>query len=104
MTGRLLDVVSGALEDAVGALRDEDVDRARLVIKKKRNLDAIVGEILEHQERRFGEMEADRLEIFRTEMRFVEKMRRIFTFTKRVARTLSPKRTELVEENPSQES
>jgi phosphate:Na+ symporter len=83
-------VVTKALAFAVQAVRDEDQRAAQEVVALKGEVDRRVDEALAHQAGMLAEEDPKRVAIFRLEMELVEKLKRIHTLSKRIARGVLP--------------
>ena len=84
----LWDSTRSCLGDVIAAFRDEDPDAAQVILERQGEIDKQVEAAYHHQEHRFHGTDTDRLDIFRTEMKAVEKLRRIYSLTKRIARAV----------------
>ncbi len=82
--------VQRALELAIRAIQDEDEVAAQEVLMLKEEVNARVEEALSHQAKRLASDDGNRVEIFRFEMEAVEQLKRIYTLTKRMAKTILP--------------
>ena len=77
-----------SLDDAIEAFENEDAEKAQTVLDRQEEIDGQVREAYLHQEHRFLGTDVDRLEVFRIEMKLVEKLRRVYSLTKRIARAV----------------
>lgn len=89
MTG-LYTVVTRAVELAVQAVRDEDQRAAQEVVALNGEVDRRVDEALAHQAGKLGDEDPKRVPLFRLEMELVDKLKRIHTLSKRIARGVLP--------------
>lgn len=78
--------VNKALLDAVNAIRRNDDQLAEGVIKAKREIDALLDSVLEHQAERLSQGTQKRLASFRFQMEWVEILKRIYTLSKHIAK------------------
>ena len=83
-------VVSKALALAVQAVRDEDQRAAQEVVALKGEVDRRIDGALAHQAGKLVEDDPKRVAIFRLEMELVDKLKRIHTLSKRIARGVLP--------------
>ena len=82
--------VSGALEAALQAVAQKNVEAARQVVKMKRKINRLADSAALHQARRLVAEEPNRLQAYTVEMDILQSLKRIYYFTKRMARTLVP--------------
>jgi phosphate:Na+ symporter len=86
----LHETVSHALASAVQAVRDEDQQAAQDVVALKDEIDRRINEALTHQAGKLAEDDPKRLAVFRMEMDVMDSLKRIYTLSKRMARTVLP--------------
>ena len=86
----LHETVSHALASAVQAVRDEDQQAAQDVVALKDEIDRRINEALAHQAGKLAEDDPKRLTVFRMEMDITDALKRIYTLSKRMARTVLP--------------
>ena len=86
----LAEKVGHALEQVIQAIREDDEMAAQEVISLKEEVHRIVSEFLASQAQRFGSKDGARLQLVRLEMEFLEKLRSIYTLTKRIAKDFVP--------------
>lgn len=77
-----------ALRRAVQALTDGDADQARRVVAMKQGVAALAHQAAEHGARRLVADAPNRLRAYTREVEVIEKLRRIYYFAKRIARTV----------------
>ncbi len=77
------------LEDCMGFANEvvlgENPKAVMAIISQKQRVKLQVEHVLRHQEKRFGETDTSRLQVFRMEMDLMEKQRRIYSLIKRLA-------------------
>lgn len=83
-----------ALAMAVRAVRDEDIELARKVVNRKAPLNDLIDEAGRHQQRRLLADAPNRLAAYSFEMDVIENLKRIYYFSKRVARSVLPDEAE----------
>lgn len=86
------DRVRKALLDSVNAIRRNDDQLAEGVMRAKREINALLEQVLEHQAERLSQCTETRLASFRIQMEWVEVLKRIYTLSKRIARLQLRKR------------
>ncbi|MBV7298396.1 Na/Pi cotransporter family protein [Enterovibrio sp. NIFS-20-8] len=86
------DRVRKALLDSVNAIRRNDDQLAEGVMRAKREINALLEEVLKHQAERLSQGTQTRLASFRIQMEWVEVLKRIYTLSKRIARLQLRKR------------
>ena len=79
-----------AFGQSLAAVRNNDQRAAQDVVARKDEINQMVERALEHQARRLVAEEADRLTHHRVEMEIIDKMKRIYTLSKRIARRVLP--------------
>jgi phosphate:Na+ symporter len=79
-----------SVELAVKAIRDEDQLAARQVIKKKATFRALAEHLLARESAELGSDRAEALESARTEISFIDKLRRTYRLTRRIAKIELP--------------
>ena len=84
------DTVGRALELAVRAVRDEDQTAAQDVLALKSEVHSMVDKVLERKAVRIGEEGEGYLAVVRLEMGLIDKLRRIYTLAKRIAKVALP--------------
>jgi len=87
---RLHELVGEALALSIKAVRDDDQKAAEAVRLMKGDINRVVEEFLARKSERLGKPEEDYLATARTEMSLVDKLRRIFTHAKRIAKVVLP--------------
>jgi phosphate:Na+ symporter len=85
----LFSSVRKAVELAIRAVRDEDEVAAQEVVALKPIVDLKANEALSHQAKMLAD-ERDRLEVFRFEMEAIDRMKRIYTLARRIAKLALP--------------
>jgi phosphate:Na+ symporter len=85
---KMFGTVVQAFDDALSAVREEDAEAARRAIELKPEIDRRMKAALAHQAAKLVEGDAHRLELFRTEMDLLDAFKRIYTLSKRIARTV----------------
>jgi phosphate:Na+ symporter len=87
----LADKVYQAIEDVIRSVREEDENAAANVIAMKDEIGRIAEAFLAHQSRRIGVREERQLGLVRLELELLDKLRRMYTLVKRIAKELVPK-------------
>jgi phosphate:Na+ symporter len=90
MLRELHEVVSNGLALAVQAVRDGDQKAAQEVVALKGEVDRRVDEALAHQAGKLADNDDSRIVIFRIEMELLDKLKRIHTLSKRIAKGILP--------------
>ncbi|WED24531.1 Na/Pi cotransporter family protein [Vibrio sp. JC009] len=85
--------VNEAMLNSVNAIRRNDDTLAENVLNAKRELNSLLDVVLTHQAERLIEPDAKRLKVFRYEMEWVEQLKRIYTISKRIAKSQLRKRS-----------
>lgn len=80
--------VEEALSETLEAVLNNDGDKARDVIEMKGKINELALKASEHGARRLLADEPNRMASYRREMEIVEKLRRIYYFTKRIAKII----------------
>jgi len=75
---------------AVQAIRDDDQRAAQDVLTLKDEVHQQVDSALQHQAGRLGAGDERHLEVLRLEMEFVDKLKRIYALSKRIAKAVLP--------------
>ena len=86
----LADKVSQAIEDVIRSVRENDEKAAENVIAVKDEIRRIAEEFLVHQSQRMGVKEDRHLALVRLELELLDKLRQMYTLTKRIAKELVP--------------
>ena len=86
------EVVSRAVDKAIFAVSDNDIDAAKSVATMKAEIKAIAGSAALHEAKRLVVDEPHRIEAYTIEMDIAEKLQRIYFFARRMARTVKPKK------------
>jgi phosphate:Na+ symporter len=86
----LADKVYQAIEDVIRSVRETDEKAAENVIAVKDEIRRIAEEFLAHQSQRIGIKEDRHLELVRLELELLDKLRQMYTLTKRIAKELVP--------------
>ena len=86
----LADKVGYAIDQVTQAIREDDETAAEEVITLKDEIQQIAQEFLMRQSDRIGIMDAGHLDLVRMEMEFLDKLRGIYTLTKRIAKDFVP--------------
>jgi phosphate:Na+ symporter len=86
----LADRAGQAIKDVVTAVREGDEKAAEDVIAMKDDIRRLAEEFLARQSGRIGVQEARHLELVRLELNLLDKLRRIYTLAKRVAKDFVP--------------
>jgi phosphate:Na+ symporter len=82
--------VQQAVEDTVKAIRESDETAAEAVIAIKDDVRLLADKALQLQSERIGVREERHLDLVRMELELLDKLRRIYTLAKRVARDFVP--------------
>ena len=86
----LADKVSYAVDQVIKAVRDDDETAAQEVLAVKDEVHRIVDDFLVQQAQHFGTKHGERLRLVRLEMEFLDKLRGIYTLSKRIANDFLP--------------
>ncbi|MGD8376565.1 MAG: Na/Pi cotransporter family protein [Acidobacteriota bacterium] len=81
--------VRDALHDAVHAIAGDVPSAARAVLARKPAIQGLLDRIAAREAERLGVDEPRRPEVFRLEMEVVERLKRIYSLTRRIARTVA---------------
>ena len=85
------DAVVKAVSLTVQAIRDNDQTAAEEVMRMNNEIKRLSAEMLARKSERLGRKEPGYLAAARTDMSFIDKMNRIYSLTKRIAREVLPK-------------
>ncbi len=88
--------LSEALEIAVRGLREGDERAAQEIIAMKSVVNHQIQQALDHQAAQLAVEEPSHLPVFRAEMEALDKLKRIYTLLKRIARLVLPKELEQI--------
>ena len=91
---KLHKVISEATSMAILAIRDNDLETAQQVIGIKSDISLMMDSAATHQALRLVADEPGRLEAYTLEIDVIEKLKRIYYFAKRMAKTLAPEEAE----------
>ena len=86
----LADKVGFAVDQIIQAVREDDETAAEDVITLKGEVNQIADDFLVRQSERLGIKDADQLNLVRLEMDILNKLRNIYTLTKRIAKDFVP--------------
>ena len=86
----LADKVYQAIEDVIRSVRENDEKAAANVIAVKDEIRRIAEEFLAHQSQRIGIREERQLGLVRLELELLDKLRQMYTLTKRIAKEFVP--------------
>jgi len=89
--------VSQALQNVISSLEKEDVESARRVVEMKPLIQSLSDAAARHQAERLIANEANRLPTYAIEIDIIEDLRRIYYYTKRIARVVIESETEETE-------
>jgi phosphate:Na+ symporter len=89
-------VVIRAVADAIQAVADDNADMARAVIDMKQEIEAIVTSAAVHESKRLVASEPNRIEAYTIEVGVAEKLQRVYSFAKRMAKRIVAQPTETV--------
>ena len=89
-------VVSDALKAALRAVVEEDKDFAKRVIEMNEEMDRLAEHADLHQAQRLVCEDSGKFEAYRVEVEILEKLKRIYYYAKRMAKTLVEDREEIV--------
>ena len=84
------DVIKRALRDAIQAVAQNNRDVARIVIDMKDEVNEMAKSAAAHQAERLVAEEPNRVAAYTIEIDIIEKLKRIYYFTKRMAKTVMP--------------
>jgi phosphate:Na+ symporter len=87
---RLHEVVASTADLAALAVVDQDVDSAKDVVTMKSEINRLMTSAALHQARRLVAEEPNRLSAYTVEMDIIEKLKRVYYFAKRMAKTVLP--------------
>ncbi|MEN8176332.1 MAG: PhoU domain-containing protein, partial [Pseudomonadota bacterium] len=87
---QLFTTVEGSLGLAVTAVRDNDVQAAESVLAMKERIRRLTDDLLARKAERLGRSEPEFLAAARIEMSFVDKLRHLYTLSKRIAKEVLP--------------
>lgn len=82
-----------SVQAAIRAVSQEDVDEARRVTEMKAEFTALIDSAALHEARRLVAEEPNRIAAYTIEMDIIEKLKRIYYFAKRMAKTVGPRST-----------
>lgn len=91
------DAVVKAVSLTVQAIRDNDQTAAEEVMRMNNEIKRLSAEMLARKSERLGRKESGYLAAARTDMSFIDKMNRIYSLTKRIAREVLPKELATIE-------
>ena len=83
--------VASAVSHTVRAIRDSDTAAAEEVMRMNNEIKRLTDEMLVRRSERLGRRESKYLAAARIDMSFIDKMHRIYSLTKRIAREVLPK-------------
>jgi Na+/phosphate symporter len=86
----LADAVRKSIDDVIIAVREEDQQAAERVIAAKDDVRDIAERFLQRQSERIGRQQGARLGLVRLEMELLDKLRGVYTLTKRIAKDFVP--------------
>jgi phosphate:Na+ symporter len=86
----LYGTVKESIQNLVKAVREDDERAAASVLAVKQDISRIANEFLTHQSERIGIKTESHLALIRLEMELMDKLRQIYTLTKRIARDFVP--------------
>ncbi|MCP4074704.1 MAG: Na/Pi cotransporter family protein [Gammaproteobacteria bacterium] len=87
---RLNDMVVGSLETALSAVEMNDVNKAANVIQAKNLINKKIYDAEHHQAARLVADAPNRVETYALEVELIERLKRIYYFSKRIAKTILP--------------
>lgn len=90
LLNNLSDTIRMSIDDTVTAVRDEDEKAAENVLAAKDDVRLLADQFLLRQSERIGKQQGTRLNLVRMEMELLDKLRSIYTLTKRIARDFVP--------------
>jgi phosphate:Na+ symporter len=88
---KLHHVVSTTAELAIDAVMEDDERAAQEVIAMKSDINRLMDSAAMHETRRLVAEEPNRLAAYTLEMDVIEKLKRIYYFSKRMAKAVMPK-------------
>ncbi len=92
--GRFHREVASALRDGLSAVTEQDAGKAARVIAMKPEINRLMTETSFYQANRLAAREPDRVAAYTLETDLLERLRRIYYFAKRMAKTVRPRREE----------
>jgi phosphate:Na+ symporter len=87
---KLHTVISSAANDAITAIRENDQRAAQEVIGMKKDINLLMDSAATHEAMRLIADEPHRLEAYTIEVDIIEKLKRIYYFSKRIAKAVMP--------------
>ncbi|MEN8214465.1 MAG: Na/Pi cotransporter family protein [Pseudomonadota bacterium] len=90
LLNNLTDTIRKSIDDAVTAVRERDEKAAEEVIAAKDDVRDLADEFLSRQSERIGKQQGTRLSLVRMEMELLDRLRGIYTLTKRIAKDFVP--------------
>lgn len=90
LVNNLADKVAKAFDLVIQAVREDDENAAEEVIILKQEIRRIADEFLMRQSERIGIVDSRHLDLVRLEMEILDKLRGIYTLTKRIAKDFVP--------------
>ena len=90
LLNNLTDTIRKSIDDAVTAVRESDEHAAENVLAAKDDVRRLADQFLLRQSERIGKQQGTRLNLVRMEMEYLDKLRGIYTLTKRIARDFVP--------------
>jgi len=87
----LHDVISAAADKAMSAVIDNDQHAAQEVIAMKADIQRLMDSAAMHQAQRLVAEEPNRLAAYTVEMDIIEKLKRVYYFSKRMAKAVMPR-------------
>jgi len=87
----IYEAVVRAVSHTVRAIRDSDKEAAEEVMRMNTEIKRLTDEMLVRRSERLGRKESKYLAAARIDMSFIDKMHRIYSLTKRIAREVLPK-------------
>jgi phosphate:Na+ symporter len=83
--------VAGALQDAITALSENDQLKAEAVIARRPRIEETIERVLQTQSRVLDAARVENIGQVRMELEFIDKLRRIYSLAKRIAREVLPR-------------
>jgi phosphate:Na+ symporter len=90
LLNELGDKLQVSIHNLISAVREDDEKAAEKVIRMKDEVRHIAEQFLSHQAERIAVRESGHLELVRLELELLDKLRRLYTLTKRIARDFVP--------------
>lgn len=88
MLTRLHDEVSRTVDDSIHSVANTDTEIAERILDMKQDIQELADEATRHEAQRLIAQEPNRLQAYSLEVEVIEKLKRIYYFAKRIAKTV----------------